>query len=144
MSEIYKPASEPPPPNPDPKKASPPIPIALWQDCEIRRAMEHSVLNNEESTVASTKEIHERGLLLLLGISIALPLEKPSDSLPDTNNDLLSMFAYTAYDVLADYFQKADWHDWYIAPYFNEGDDMNRSFNLGVFIDENFNQTVVE
>lgn len=144
MSELYKPNNKLPPPNSDPEKASPPIPITVWRDCEIRRAMEFSVLQSEQKIQFSTKEIQASGLLSLLGISLNLSSVSLGAHLPGASNDKLKMFAYTAYDVLDKHFQETDWHDWYVAPYFVEGDDTRRTFNLGVFIDENFNQTVVE
>lgn len=113
------------------------------QDWRIRSAMELALKMSEVEVQASTKLIDELGCVDLLSDYLK-DRESPEFQYPivlqpirrgeDPVDKQLRDFAFDACDALADKFDESIWHDWYIAPYFLEGDDTRQTFKLGVFV----------
>ena len=116
--------------------------------------MEYALMFTAEDISGISKTIKEFGLCPLSDASVViqLPFNMPPtvyvpgcmNNQEEHQNILLNKFAFNAYDVLNRYFDGRQWQHWFIAPYFDDGDDMQQEFKLGVFVDPKFLQTVVE
>lgn len=115
-------------------------------DWAIRTSMERAVQCDDETVAELTKVLAEQRLEPMYAITLERPFILPSlQNRFGSNNSEMRAFAYDAFDELAKYFDAtAVWQDWFIAPYFAKGDDTRESFQLGVFVADNFTQTVVE
>ncbi len=121
------------------------IPISFWCDTQIREAMLYSVSLSELDILELTKALNHNGYTKLKSISISLPFDLPTaEKGLDANNKALRIFAFDAYDALQKHFQGKEWGPWVIAPFFRASDDTRTSFELGVFVGQEFTETVVE
>lgn len=152
---IYEPV-EPPPARPlrwDPEdRYSVPISRSIWSDYEIRRSMEHALSRSSDEVRVITKQLVGVGLRAMHTVTVRHPYELPGlDYTPgamsadrEADNQALKGFAFDAYDRLRAHFGDARWHDWFVAPFFAEGDDTHDTVNLGVFIGARLLDEVVE
>ena len=91
-----------------------------------------------------SKLIQEAGLTPLRSVQIAHPYAQPPvvytpgcmSQVQESDNVRLKDFAFDAYDSLRDYFGDTRWAHWFIAPFYDSGDDTHETYSLGVFVDE--------
>jgi hypothetical protein len=119
------------------------------RDWAIRTMMVQAVQYSYESVLTITKELGEADVKLLHGIELNRPFVMPQPVVcglagAGSHNEAMRVFPFDAYDALAEHFESAGWENWFIAPYFSAGDDAGDSFQLGVFVADTFNETVVE
>ncbi len=121
---------------------------AVIQDWRIRAAIEYALTMSEVEIQTATKILDDLNGAELDGMK-PLELQYPA-TLPNVNlneagtaNNELQKFVFDTYEVLAEHFNGSEWRDWYVAPYFLEGDDTRRVFRLGVFVVQS-DQMVVE
>lgn len=113
-------------------------------DWAIRTMMERALRYSDEEVLIITKELAEVDVKALHSVELSRPFTTPALSDTGSNNSLLKEFAFDAYDVLNGHFGFIEWTDWFIAPYFDLGDDLGDRFWLGVFVADTFDETVVE
>lgn len=123
------------------------------EDTRIRLSIERALLADEESITEMSKFVAEaigEGVIQELGsVSLQYPnsmphVEESGRTNLGNNNDSLKHFAFSVFDILDTHYKRKRWGDWCIVPYFQEGDDMHNLIRLGVFVPQNFAQTVVE
>lgn len=121
------------------------IPVSMQRDWQIRTMVERAVRYDEAQVSLITKELQEQGLQPLRGaeVTVVHPFKLPSVKDFGSNNETLRRFCFDTYDALAQHFTTGEWNDWFIAPYFREGDDMRMSCELGVFVTD-IAETVVK
>lgn len=123
-----------------------------WNDFQLRCGMEHALQLDEELVLETTKALAESGLAPLHAVSVCYPFVMPpvsydSECMTDQQmreNAVLRDFAFDAQDVLKNHFESDTWCDWFVAPYFTEGDDAHNNLWLGVFVDDGLAQEVIE
>lgn len=125
-----------------------PFSRAMIEDTRIRGCMEQALSRSEDEIQETTKILEEvvvQGTVReILTVALVYPNRLPSANDPGSNNAKLSSFAFDAYQALADHFGVRRWSDWCIVPYFRSDDDTQEFFQLGVFVAEDFDETVVE
>lgn len=131
-----------------------------WNDAEVRRGMEFSLRSSADTVLEITKFLIDSELSPVTSLAgdaiVSAPLAIPYTMPPSVyvasevneeavnNNNFLKDFATKAYDALDESFGTNPWDGWFIAPFFGIDDDTQETFQLGLFIDEGFRQTVVE
>jgi hypothetical protein len=123
------------------------IPLSVQRDWIIRAKTEQVLHFDDETVTGVTKEIREQQQTPLdeAKATVVWPYAHQDKETADKNNTTVKKFAFDAYDALAKHFAGAtEWEGWFIAPRFPEGDDTRAICQLGVFVTDNFTQTVVE
>lgn len=113
-------------------------------DWAIRTMMEQAVQYDDESVLTITKELLDEKLAPLHEVMLERPFRLSRLNDVGSNNNEMKVFAFDAYDALAEHFGSRLWDGWFIAPFFAPGDDMNNTFYLGVFAADYFGGTVIE
>lgn len=123
-----------------------------WRDFEIRRGMDVALRQNTTVVQEITKLLQESELTPLHTVRIVHPYVQPPvvyvpgcmSRSEEADNARLKDFAFDAYDSLSVHFGAAQWEYWFIAPFYSAGDDSHETYNLGVFVDEQFSSEMVE
>lgn len=114
--------------------------------------MEYSLRSSEQDIHEISKCLKERNLMSLHMVCINYPFYIPPpvytpgcmSKQQEQDNKVLRDFAFDAQSALQSYFHSEMWHGWFVAPYFAEGDDTHSTLYIGVFVDEELAQEVIE
>ena len=110
-------------------------------DWRIRAAIESVMSLSRVNFECSTKNIEAMRAHNMVSELHASRLSLPCRSLmpdgPNDNNRALQEFAFEAYDKFDAHFGNQGWSEWYIMPYFQEGDIDVRKIHLGAFVVHN-------
>lgn len=127
-------------------------PPTMRLDWAIRTAIEHAAYAEEDLVLLQTKALGASALQLQASadgspVCMQLPSglqrqEATCQSGP--YNARLNDFADTAYHAVVARFGQPTTAGWHIVSYFGEGDDMRGMYNVGLFADDTFCETVVE
>ncbi len=125
-------------------RAMPEVPHALRLEWAIGTALEWAVAADAAIIQQQTKLLEEGGLLRL-GESVLLPTTlTQADAVQGDINRRLQLFADTTYHHVTAHFQQPVTTGWHIVPHFEDGNDMQQTYKISLFIHQDFTQTVVE